>query len=339
MEASPWESRRMRADLIEARSLITQLKSEVEHQNKVRSELEILYRSKIDTLKTELDHNVYKVSDMDKHLTAIRKRESQQREELTRVRNEMNSLKQKYEEQIDELEKENHELTEDYHLEKSEMANELSDLNRRLTESVEMIKTLEEERETLNELCEELQLKAYKCDDLERDYEEERQKCSTLESKIKELEYEIAGYGEWKNVSKASQLRLINISELEKENVRLRQEAKNLRDTIGNKLLLEEQVHDLKSRIENSDRNSSEAGTLKAQIITMEIELKNWRSIASDHCPQNAPATPPMLRNHLEEILQKDLVMSNEKSCSKNEKKSLHDQISELKAVSFNYFT
>lgn len=334
VEASPWESRRMRADLIEARSLITQLKCEVEHQNKVRNELEILYKNKIDSLKTQLDHNVYKVSDMEKHLASIRKREQHQREELTRVKNDMNSMKQRYEERIEDMEKENHDLMEDYHIEKSEMTNELSDMNRRLTETEEMLKTLEHERETLNEMCEELQLKSYKYDDIERDLDVERQKTSKLESKIKELEYEIASYGEWKNTSKASQTRLINISDLEKENERLRQEAKNLRDTVGNKLLLEEQVFDLKTRIENSEKSSSEVTTLKAQLVSMEIELKNWRSIASDHCPANVPVTPPALRNHLEDILQKDLILSNEKSCSKNEKKSMQEQVTELKTVS-----
>lgn len=325
----------MRVDLIESRSLITQLKSEVEHQNKVRHELEILYKTKIDTLKTQLDHNVYKVNDMEKHLSSIRKREQHQREELTRVKNDMNSMKQRYEERIDDLEKENHELTEDYHIEKSEMANELSEMNRRLTETEEMLKTFENEREILNELCEELQLKSYKYDDIERDFDEERQKNSKLESKVKELEYEIAGYGEWKSVSKTSQTRLINISDLEKENERLRLDSKNLRDTVGNKLLLEEQVFDLKSRIENSEKSSCEVTTLKAQLLSMDIELKNWRAVAADHCPNNLLVTPPILRNHLEDILQKDLILSNDKSCSKNEKKSLLDQITEIKTVSF----
>ena len=40
------------------------------------------------------------------------------------------------------------------------------------------------------------------------------------------------------------------MAELEKEVARLRANERSLRDTIGNKLLLEEQVHQLQSRVD-----------------------------------------------------------------------------------------
>lgn len=332
IESSPWESRRMKADLIEARTLILQLKSELDHQNKVRDELEILYKSKIDSLRTELDHSTFKITDMEKHLMSVRKREFHQRDDLNKVKMEMTANKQKYEEKLNDLEKKNHEMKEDFHLQKSQIMNDQSEMQRQMMKTEQMLKTLEKERETINELCEELQLKSYKYDDLEKDFEIQIQKISKLESHIKELEYEIESYGEWKNTSQTAQARLINISDLEKDNVRFRQEARNLRESVGNKLLLEEQVYDLKSRLESTEQNCAEITTYKVQLASMETELKNWRAVAADHCPANTAFTPQNLRNCLENILQKDLILSNEKSSAKNEYRTMQDQLIELKA-------
>lgn len=328
--SSPWESRRLKADLIDAKSQITQLKQEIDRQTKVRNELEILYKSKVESLQSQVDHSTSKITDMEKHLINLRKREAHSREELTKLKNEMVLNKQNYEEMIHELTKENQDLNEDFNSEKNDLLNQIGELQRQLMEAEQNFKSEQEEYEAINDMYLALQEKMEKYENMERLLNTEQQKTLKLQQQVSELEYEISGYGEWKTLSKSVQGKLNNLSDLEKEVVRIRQENKNLRDSVGNKLILEEQVYDLKTRLENADKSSNENVNLKVQIATLEQELKTWRSIATDHCPSNVPQTAGSLRKHLEVILQNDLVLTSEKGSAKCEKNVLKDKLTEL---------
>lgn len=62
-----------------------------------------------------------------------------------------------------------------------------------------------------------------------------------------------------------SQIRLCSIPVLEKEVERLTVNNKNLQDLLGNKLLLEEQVHDLKTRLEKAESAKTDAVKLEVK--------------------------------------------------------------------------
>jgi mitotic spindle assembly checkpoint protein MAD1 len=117
---------------------------------------------------------------------------------------------------------------------------------------------------------------------------------------------------------------------MEKEVARLREESKKLHEVIGNKLLLEEQVADLKSRLERVSKDDVDTVTLKVQIKNFERELADWRNVATEFLPQKSSITPMVLRSHIQEILQKDLIMTSEKSSNKTEKCEIEKKLEEL---------
>lgn len=64
---------------------------------------------------------------------------------------------------------------------------------------------------------------------------------------------------------KNSQYRLMNLPEMQKELERLRTTNKNLQDLLGNKLLLEEQVHDLQTRLQRKENATSDMVSLQVR--------------------------------------------------------------------------
>ncbi|GAB0096207.1 Mad1 [Sergentomyia squamirostris] len=328
---SPWETRVMKADLMAANANIMQLQGEVEQQHNLRKNMERDYTAKIDGLKDQVAYFKSKSHEVEKRLAVVRKRETSAKDELARVKNERTVEKITYEETIHTLQRRVTEAEESLRTASNEYNNDVSDLNRQLSETMQNLSSVEEENARLYELNETMQQKLVKYMEIEATLEEEKQKNQSAAMKIKELEYEIASYGEWKDMSSTTLARLSQMPDLEKEVLRLRTDTKNLRDAIGNKLLLEEQVYDLKSRLEKSEKNNLNAIELKIQVGDLEKELATWKSIAIDHCPQNTTATPVNLRRRIEDILQKDVVLVSDRNHSKTERNSLQAQSHEVR--------
>ncbi|XP_058833639.1 mitotic spindle assembly checkpoint protein MAD1 [Topomyia yanbarensis] len=329
---SPWETRRMKADLIEARSRITMLKKEIEHQNTEMATSQLKNQHKISSLEKELSYNVKKVSDLEKHISALRKREKAAQEDLVKYKNQYNILKQSSGDQLFELRRALKDLEQQYTFEKSELNSEVRDLNSQMMEIEDQLSITQEELDTYKEMNETLQSKADSYDASQKELDEVKEKLAEAESRIKTLEYEVGSYEDWKNLSKVSTSRLANYAEQEKELTRLKEEFKNLHEVIGNKMLLEEQVASLTTRLENFEKNEIDAVALSVKVKDLEKELADWRQLAADFCPKNSARSPIIVRSQIEQILQKDLILTSEKTSVKNEKSQIQTVIDEVRA-------
>lgn len=118
---------------------------------------------------------------------------------------------------------------------------------------------------------------------------------------------------------------------MDKELERLRSNNKHLQELLGNKLLLEEQVYDLRSRLEKEEGGRSEAVTLQVQLKHAQEEIKEWMKVAQDHCSPNMLVSPLALRARIEELLQNDVLMASEKGTKASESKSLESELMDYK--------
>lgn len=128
-----------------------------------------------------------------------------------------------------------------------------------------------------------------------------------------------------------SQDRLLSIPDMDKEIERLRSNNKHLQELLGNKLLLEEQVYDLKSRLEREEGARSEVVALQVQLKHLQEDLNEWIKVGKDHCPQNTHVSPMALRAHIEELLQHDVLMVSEKNTKSFESKTLEGELCDFK--------
>lgn len=233
--------------------------------------MELEHSHKRSTLEKELKFNTIKAEDLEKHLKLIRNRESKQKIELQKLKKNLELQKQSYEDKLYQLNQKNAELDDNIRQLTNEMSNEISDLNRQNHELHQTLSITQEELDAQSIKNEEFSEKIKKLVDIENRFTKEHDARSLAEAKIKELEYQIGNYAEWENLSKVTQFRLSNQEELEIEVARLKNENSKIRSAIGNTLLLEEQVENLKNKLERYENNNVEASGLKVSILRLSL--------------------------------------------------------------------
>ncbi|XP_065370340.1 mitotic spindle assembly checkpoint protein MAD1 [Calliphora vicina] len=324
---SPWETRRMKADLIEAKTRITKFKQEIERLHKLRQESEILYENRVSELKKQCDFSSGKIQDLEKHMQVLRKREYAAKQEMLKAQSEVQQQKHGYEDMILKLQRSKHDVEENARLIQNSMANELSEYKRHAEKMELELELSSDELESIKNQLEDFKAKVSCFDDLKLQHERVNQDLVYANQRIKELEFEIASYNDWKEITKNSQDRLLSIPDMDKEIERLRSNNKHLQELLGNKLLLEEQVYDLRSRLEKEEGARSEAVTFQVQLKHAQEELKDWIKVGQDHCPQNTYVSPMALRARIEELLQHDVLMVSENNTKVSESKTLEGEL------------
>lgn len=335
IEMSSWEVRRLKADLAEAQARANNFKVEVDRLHKLRQEGEILYESKVRELTKQCDYTAKKVEDLEKHVSTLKKREHLARSDLNKVKSEFAKSERTYEHEILKLEHKNQELRENCRVTENDLTNDLRRLEREYDSLRMEFDLTTTENMKLKEQVEEYMDKAEAFDSLQNELVKAEQDLEEARERIKSFEYEVGSFGDWKDVAKVSQKRLSEIPQKDKEMQRLQCFNKNLLDTVGNKLLLEEQVCDLKGRLERYENDKEELIKLKVHVSGIEEELREWKRVAKDHCMENSLICPYSLRSRIEEILQKDILLSSEQGNIKIEKHAYESQLKDLQKVCF----
>lgn len=289
-----------------------------------------MYESKLKNMQTQLDASQAKAKEQERCIKQMRKRTMNEKEELTRLKNDMSKQKQHYDTLVNELQRSNADLDSNFRQTVHKLNSDIQTLQIQLTECDAELQTARDELEALQDRQEDLQEKASETDQLSADLEQERLQLATAKRRISELESEIVSHGEWKNLSKVFQARLAKVTDLERECERLTRDNKNLHETIGNKLLLEEQVHDLKSRLANRERSNDANVDLGTQLQTLEQELKEWKRLAKDYCP-NATASVAFLRSFIEDLQKRHLILASDASTVQREKATVNEQMAALR--------
>jgi mitotic spindle assembly checkpoint protein MAD1 len=256
------------------------------------------------------------------------------KEEIVKLKNQISISKQSNDQKLFDLRNQNDSLKEMLNYKTNELNNKISDVTRENTELKAQLSNLDEELVSLRTLNVDFKNKLTEFKNLKTEFEQEKNSHQNALLKIKELEYEVDSYGDWKEVAKASQSRMSNMSEMEKEVTRLKQANKNLHDSLGNKLLMEEQVHSLQTRLERYEQSSLDQIALKSQIDSLEKELKDWKKLGADFVQKGAANNPINVRTYVENLLHRDLLLMSEKSSVSTEKTSIQNQLSELRSVS-----
>lgn len=247
------------------------------------------------------------------------------------TRNEIIKQRQSYDSIVHGLRNTNRDLEENLRETVHNLNTNISTLSLQLSECETELQGTRDELDALQDRQDDLAEKASQSDQLTVELEQERLQFSAAQRRIKDLEYEIASHDEWKNLSKVFQARLAKVTELEKDCERLTRDNKNLHETIGNKLLLEEQVHDLKGRLDNRERTTDSQVELRTQFQALEQEVKDWKRLAKDYCTAGTPTAPPHLRAYIDDLQKKHVILSNDAGSVNREKATVNDQNSEIR--------
>ncbi|XP_074457967.1 cingulin-like protein 1 isoform X3 [Larus michahellis] len=290
-----------------------QLEEALKHAEKEAKELVVLKRS-LESQLEDMQENIRCVSQERQQLTQQLKDETQQKEQLKQIKNEMENERWQLNKTVEKLQEEMSEMVEVSRTSTLELQNqldeykeknrrELADLQRQLKE-----KNLEVEKSRLTtmRMQDEMRLMEENLRDHQRAQDEAITKTQLLEQTVKGLEYELEAKNHLKD-DRARQIKLMEdkLSHLELEldeektnsdllserisrcreqieqmRTELLQERAVKQDLECDKISLERQNKDLKSRIlhlEGSYRSSKEGlvAQMEARITELEERLEN----------------------------------------------------------------
>ncbi|XP_045523077.1 mitotic spindle assembly checkpoint protein MAD1 [Pieris brassicae] len=296
---SPWEAKRLKIDLIGAKAQIIKLEARINHQHAIRKEMQILFEEEKACLLEQHKRDERTISDLDDRLQIVRKREQDLREEFTESMKEFKDTKAKWEKDRMELQKQVAELKDQLLQANVSCKDQVSEMQKDMNELLAALEDAQEESQLLKGEVEKLKTKADQCTSLRAQLEKQTFELQQATNKLKEIEYERDSYKDWQQQAKTAQKRLSNMAELEKEVGRLRAAERTLRDAVCNKLLLEEHVHILSSKVDTLQPMQQELHEAKVKISTLESSLEEWRSAARGHGVESARALSSALDNAL----------------------------------------
>lgn len=154
---SPRDYRRMRSDLLNARSTILTLESHIHEMHNVRKEMEILFDKEKSTLKAQVKRDRKSIDDIESQLQSIRKRESKLKDDLSEIQNKHDQLKIEYDQRVEELERNCEDLSSKIKLDTDSEDSKVLNLQRKLDEVEKLYELALDEsnahKNLANDLC------------------------------------------------------------------------------------------------------------------------------------------------------------------------------------------
>ncbi|XP_069687893.1 mitotic spindle assembly checkpoint protein MAD1-like [Periplaneta americana] len=315
--SSPWNTRRMKADLAESKAQNIILEERVKKLHALRKELELVFENEKTSLLKQQARDRETIKALEDRVNTLRKRESEAKEELSQYKQQNESSKFNLEKKIFFLEKENARLEDQLKQVELLLHKKSTGGERRISELEAELKLSMEEVALFKNHVKSLGEKATEVASLKHTLELVELQLNEASQRIKELELELEKGKEARELLDKQQQNLTRLPSLEREVTSLREENRNLRDAVHNKLILEEEVMDLRSRQAGYEEREQQLTQLQATQGQLENLLEQWHRLARDHCvgapPEKAISGPELLRIRIETLQQKELILTADK--------------------------
>ncbi|XP_045460678.1 mitotic spindle assembly checkpoint protein MAD1 [Harmonia axyridis] len=313
---SPREMRRLRSDVLESRNTILNLENRISQMHNLRKEMQVIFDNENQTLKKQHEIDRKSVLELENKLQQIRRREQELKLDLVNMKSKYDNLKLKTDQKLEEMEKKLCNITSEFKTQEGQENSEIASLKRKVLDLENKLQTAEERAEVHVKMCKDLEKGIVEKNSATAELELKNAEIQKLHFKLKELEYIKENYIEYQEQSKTQAKKLSQYNDMEKENQKLREENQRIKDEIRNKLVLEEEVHDLKNRLMKFKDQEAKFSSVQMQVVQAEMYLNEWKAIARgilEETQANDTALPHLLRSAVERLQHHELALTDEK--------------------------
>lgn len=329
---SPWEWRRLKAEMISLKARLSHQETTVEQLHKLRREMEEVFDKEKHILEMQIDQDKQTINQLELRIDVGRRNLQEARESQATAEKNLLQVKSRLEHEIVALQEEN-----------TDLMREL----REITEKESSLSPASKDDEDMSELQLRLDMAETRIIELEEkvkestasEQESELQKVEiqNLKNKIERLESERALWEEGKQLV----ARAAKASEFEKELNLARETIANLRESVKGKLILEEQISTLNQRMERMEQVEETVSQLQVKCAELSDRLTEYESIGFT-------GGPMVLKREFNRLQQAEAVLTAEEGqlrskaeASQRECRSLRDKWEETKKIladkSINY--
>ncbi|XP_019773275.2 mitotic spindle assembly checkpoint protein MAD1 [Dendroctonus ponderosae] len=313
--ASPMEVNHMRHELRTAKATVLDLEHRIQQMHNARKAMEEVFDSETKSLKRQHEYDRKTIEELEDHLQTVRRRETAVKLELSEIKAKYEQLKVASDEEIMALEKEIADLKNDSHCANTEGSIESFKLKRKIEELQYVLHAAEADAEVQKKLAAELAKQLNEKNSTDIELEQANVELQKAKNQIRQLKMAKEDYLEAQQQAKSQAHKLAKFAEMEKENAQLKEDFARLKDNLKNKLLLEEEVHDLKNRLTKSKELEKRAAELRAKCDQNEMYLSEWKAVARGFCEttESDAVLPHLLRSAIERLQQQELSLTAEK--------------------------
>ncbi|XP_044744897.1 mitotic spindle assembly checkpoint protein MAD1 [Coccinella septempunctata] len=313
---SPREMRRLRSDVLEARNTILNLENRISQMHNLRKEMQVIFDNENQTLKKQQEVDRKTIMELENKLQQVRRREQELKQEFINMKSKHDNLKIQTDQKLEEMEKKICNMTSEFKAQEGEENSEIASLKRQILELQDHLQTAEEDADVHKKLYKELEKELVGKSSAVGELEQKNAEIQKLQLQLKEYEYVKENYLEYQEQAKTQARKLSQYIDMEKENQKLREENQRIKDEIRNKLILEEEVHDLKSRLVKFKEQESKFASVQMQLVQADMYLNEWKAVARgilEESEANDTALPHLLRSAVERLQQQELNLTDEK--------------------------
>ncbi|XP_015119253.1 mitotic spindle assembly checkpoint protein MAD1 [Diachasma alloeum] len=288
---TPWEWRRLKAELVALRTRLSHTEATVTQLHKIRREIEEVFERDKHMLEMQAELDKQTIKQLELRLESSKKSTQEARESQAAAELELFQIKSKLEQKILALMTENASLKETAMYCNSEdspaspkLQEEDSDAQLKLEAAEERILELE------------VKLKEHMVS--HQELELQNLELQNARMKIETLEAERALWEEGKSLLS----RAARANELEKEIQLAKEQISILREAVKGKLLLEEQMANMEKRLEHTER-------VESKLAMMEVRCEELSSRIQEYEGIGIGKTPGALRQEVHRLQQSEALL------------------------------
>ncbi|XP_014222520.1 mitotic spindle assembly checkpoint protein MAD1 [Trichogramma pretiosum] len=285
--SSPWEWRKMKAELISLRTRLTHQESTVQQLHQIRQEMEELFQKEKKILQIQMNQDKTMIKQLELRVDVGRKTIQESKAAQFRAEKELAEMKMKMEQKIMVLQTENAKLKQI--LEREVERTFKPDPDRPEIEI--RLSTCTENLELANKRILELEENLREARKDQQKYELQNVELQALRVKVEQFNSEISHIEE----SKKFTARAAQAYELEKELNQARAMITSLRESLKGKLLLEEQIAHLNCRLQRTEN-------LEKQVSQLEFSQAELLSKLSEYEELGISGGPSAVRREIKSL-------------------------------------
>ncbi|XP_012531863.1 mitotic spindle assembly checkpoint protein MAD1 [Monomorium pharaonis] len=265
---SPWEWRRMKGEVISLKTRLTQQEAAVQQLHNIRRQMEEVFEKEKGLLQVQTEQDKQTIQQLEVRLDVARRTIQDAREGRDTAEKEWSQVRNNLERKIASLLNENAKLSEDL---RTASANEKSPPAKEVTESSELQMKLETAEAKVAMLEE--RIKDYL--KMQQDYELQNVEVQNMKMKLEKIESERALWEEGKLLAG----RAARANDLEKELNMAKKTIAVLKESVKEKLLLEEQMANMTKRLEHTEKVEQQVAELETKRSELALRLQEYETI------------------------------------------------------------
>ncbi|XP_032666552.1 mitotic spindle assembly checkpoint protein MAD1 isoform X2 [Odontomachus brunneus] len=275
---SPWEWRRLKGEVVSLRTRLSHQEANVQQLHKIRRQLEEMFEKEKGLLEIQTQQDKQTIQQLEVRLDIARRTIQDVKEAKTVGEKEWCQVRANLEQKVTSLLNENAKLTEEL---RNPNAKEVSSAAPSCSKDTIEFSELQMKLETAEAKASMLEEKMKDYHKIQQDFELQNVELQNLKIKIEKLESERALWEEGKMLVG----RAARAGELEKELHTAKKTIMVLKESVKEKLLLEEQIANMSKRLEHTEKVEQLAAMLETKRCELTHRLQEYETIGINGGP------------------------------------------------------